>query len=121
MESFFPTMETFNKAYNIIQLSSLPSKTKETSFQIINTTIWTNNKAFISRPRENPDCEYCRQIETMEHLTHDCENYSTPPWLELGESLTQTLRATIGRDMAEIRLTPLEISFTKPIPPSKYI
>ena len=30
---YYPTIETFNKAYNIIQLSSLPSKTKETSFQ----------------------------------------------------------------------------------------
>jgi hypothetical protein len=33
-EVYYPTTETFNKAYNIIQLSSLPSKTKETSFQI---------------------------------------------------------------------------------------
>jgi hypothetical protein len=32
----------------------------------------------------------------MEHLIHDCENYSTPLWLELGESLTQTLRTTVG-------------------------
>jgi hypothetical protein len=32
---YYPTTETFNKAYNIIQLSSLPSKTKETSFQIL--------------------------------------------------------------------------------------
>jgi hypothetical protein len=110
---YFPTIETFNKAYNIIQLSSLPSKTKETLFQIINRTIWTNNNAFKSGARENPDCEYCGQVETMEHLIHDCENYSTPLWVELGESLTQTLRATTGRDMAEIRFTPLEIIFNK--------
>ena len=110
---YYPTTETFNKAYNIIQLSSLPSKTKETSFQILNRTIWTNNKAFKSRARENPDCEYCGQVETMEHLIHDCENYSTPLWVELGESLTQTLRATTGRDMAEIRFTPLEIIYNK--------
>jgi hypothetical protein len=68
------TTETFNKAYNIIQLSSLPSKTKETSFQILNRTIWTNNKAYKSGARENPDCEYCGQAETMEHLIHDCKN-----------------------------------------------
>jgi hypothetical protein len=110
---YYPTAETFNKAYNIIQLSSLPSKTKETSFQILNRTIWTNNKAFKSGARENPDCEYCGQVETMEHLIHDCENYSTPLWVELGESLTQTLRATTGRDMAEIRFTPLEIIYNK--------
>jgi hypothetical protein len=110
---FYPTTETFNKAYNIIHLSSLPSKTKETSFQILNRTIWTNNKAHKSGARENPDCEYCGQAETMEHLIHDCENYSTPLWRELGESLTQTLRTTTGKDMAEIRLTPLEIIYNK--------
>jgi hypothetical protein len=33
--------------------------------------------------------------------------------VELGESLTQTLRATTGRDMAEIRFTPLEIIYNK--------
>ncbi len=49
----------------------------------------------------------------MEHLIHDCENYSTPLWRELGESLTQTLRTTTGKDMAEIRLTPLEIIYNK--------
>jgi hypothetical protein len=110
---FYPTTETFNKAYNIIQLSSLPSKTKETSFQILNRTIWTNNKAHKSGARENPDCEYCGQAETMEHLIHDCENYSTLLWLELGESLTQTLRTITGKDMAEIRFTPLEIIYNK--------
>jgi hypothetical protein len=78
--------------------------------------IWTNNKAFKSGSRDNPDCEYCVQVETMEHLKHDCENYSTPLWVELGESLTQTLRATTGRDMATIRLTPLEIIFNKTHP-----
>jgi hypothetical protein len=34
-------------------------------------------------------------------------------WVELGESRTQTLRATTGRDMAEIRFTPLEIIYNK--------
>ncbi len=43
--------------------------------------------------------------------THDCENYSTPLWMELSESLIQTLRATTGRDIAEIRFTPLEIIY----------
>jgi hypothetical protein len=79
----------------------------------LNRTIWTNKKAFKSAARENPDCEYCGQVETMDHLIHDCENYSTPLWVELGESLTQTMRATTGRDMAEIRFTPLEIIYKK--------
>ncbi len=32
---------------------------------------------------------------------------------ELGEGLTQTLRTITGKDMAEIRLTPLEIIYNK--------
>ncbi len=43
---FYLTMETFNYAYNIIEMGSLPFKTKETAFQILNPTIWTNNKAY---------------------------------------------------------------------------
>ncbi len=41
-----PTIHTFNNAYQLLRLLSLTSKTKETAFQILNRTIWTNNKAF---------------------------------------------------------------------------
>jgi hypothetical protein len=54
---FYPTMDTFNNAYNIIEIGSLPSKTKETAFQIINRTIWTNNKAYKLERRDNPNCD----------------------------------------------------------------
>jgi hypothetical protein len=54
---FYPTIDTFNNAYNIIEMGSLPSKTKETAFQILNRTIWTNNKAYKSGRRDNPNCD----------------------------------------------------------------
>jgi hypothetical protein len=68
---FYPTADTYNNAYNIIRMNSLPSKTKETAFQILNRTTWTNNKAHKSGIRDNPDCDYCGQIETIEHLVHN--------------------------------------------------
>jgi hypothetical protein len=62
---FYPTIDTFNNAYNVIEIGSLPSKTKETAFQILNRTIWTNNKAYKSGRRDNPKCDNCNQTETM--------------------------------------------------------
>jgi hypothetical protein len=38
--------EIFLNLYKVPSLSMLPSKTKESTFQILNRTIWTRNKAF---------------------------------------------------------------------------
>jgi hypothetical protein len=95
---FYPTAETFNNAYNIIGMNSLPSKTKETAFQILNCTTWTNNKAFKSGKRDNPNCDYCGQPETIEHLLHNCEEYSAEVWTELGHSLIAALTTHSGND-----------------------
>jgi hypothetical protein len=65
---FYPTTDTFNNAYNIIEMGSLSSKMKEIAFQILNPTIWTNYKAYNSGRRDNPNCDNCDQTETIEHL-----------------------------------------------------
>jgi hypothetical protein len=72
-----PSQRDFTNAYNILRLPMITSKTRETAFQILNRTIWTNNKAFKSRLRANPHCERCKKVETMEHLLCECEYYST--------------------------------------------
>jgi hypothetical protein len=43
-----PQRVTFLNAYKVLHMSLLPSKTKEKVFQILNRTIWTQNKAFKS-------------------------------------------------------------------------
>ncbi len=43
-----PQRTTFINAYKVLHMSLLPSKTKETVFQILNRTIWTQNKPFKS-------------------------------------------------------------------------
>ena len=41
-----PDRETYSKGYRIVRDKDVPSKTKEISFQILNRTLWTRNKAF---------------------------------------------------------------------------
>ncbi len=72
-----------------------------------------NNKAFKSQSRNNPNCDYCKQIETVEHLLYDCKEYSAPLWDEFGQCLTKTLTAHSGNEVATIKLAPLEIIYNK--------
>jgi len=88
-------------------------ETKETAFQILNRTTWTNNKAHKSGIRDNPNCDYFGQIETIEHLVHNCEDYSAALWEELGHGLTSALVAHSGNEIPTRQLTPLEIIYNK--------
>jgi hypothetical protein len=111
---YFPEANTFTAAYKVIGISSMPSKTKETSFQVLNRTVWTNRKAFRSGISESPTCNRCDQEETMEHLIHQCENYSALVWAEFSRLLTSTLTHIAGQRIARIDLTPLEIIYNQP-------
>jgi hypothetical protein len=86
-----PSQQDFTNAYNVLRLPTITSKTRETAFQILNRTIWTNNKAFKSRMRPDPYCERCKKVETMEHLLCECEYYSELLWNKLAEGLTMLL------------------------------
>ena len=61
-------VNNFKRAYLVIKNKNLTNKTKENSIQTLNRSIWTNNKAFKYNMRDNPDCQYCGEIETMEHM-----------------------------------------------------
>jgi hypothetical protein len=52
-----PGQRAFTSAYNLLHLPLITSKTRETAFQILNRTTWTNNKAFKSRMRPDPNCD----------------------------------------------------------------
>jgi hypothetical protein len=56
-----PSQRDFTNAYSILRLPTITSKTRETAFQILNRTIWTNNKAYKSRMRPDPYCERCKK------------------------------------------------------------
>jgi len=111
-----PDRDTFHAAYKILELPDIPSKTKEIAFEVLNRTIWTNNKAFKSDMAPSPNCDRCEATETMEHLLYECEHYSALMWAEYGTALTGALRETTGQAVAQIQLTPREIVFNAPHP-----
>jgi hypothetical protein len=113
---YVPERQTFKDAYCVLALPFLSSKTKETAFQILNRTIWTNNKAYKSGMCTSPLCFRCDEIETMEHLLYLCPNYAEKVWSEFGCMLTRTITQFSNEYTARIELTPKEIVFNKPHP-----
>ena len=51
---YVPEKNTFIQAYLVVNIPGMSSKTKETAFEILNRTIWTNNKAFKSKITDTP-------------------------------------------------------------------
>jgi hypothetical protein len=88
-------------------------KTKETAFQILNRTIWTNKKAYKSWRRDNPNCDNFDQTQTIEHLIYGWEEYSSDLWTELGQSLAHVITAHTRKAIPTIQFTPLEIIYNK--------
>ncbi len=111
-----PSQRDFTNAYSILRLPTITSKTRETAFQILNRTIWTNNKAFKSRLRPDPYCERCKKVETMEHLLCECEYYSEPLWNKLAEGLTMLLNDISTDRVPRIELGQTNIIFNIPHP-----
>ena len=111
-----PEKNTFLNAYKILFLSIIPSKTKETTFQILNRTVWTQNKAFKSGRDDSPHCYRCEHVETMEHLLYECEHYSSRVWELLGHALTNALAEHSAHPTPVIIFTFLEIIYNKPHP-----
>jgi len=69
---YHPGEGTFQDAYKVLDIPELPSKTKESAFEVLNRTIWTDNKAHKSGLIDSPCCERCEETETMEHLLPGC-------------------------------------------------
>ncbi len=113
---YVPERQTFKDAFGVLSLPFMSSKTKETAFQILNRTIWTNNKAFKSGMHTSPICFRCDEIETMEHLLYLCPNYAEKVWAEAGHLLTRAVSQFTAEYTARIDLTPKEIIYNKPHP-----
>jgi hypothetical protein len=110
------TQRMFNNAYHVLRLPTLTSKTRETAFQIMNRTIWTNNKAFKSRMKPTPNCDRCESTETMEHLLCECENYSVPLWTKLADSWTRLLNDNSLEPVPRVELGQTNVRYNIPHP-----
>jgi hypothetical protein len=111
-----PQRVTFLNAYKVLHMSLISSKTKETVLQVLNRTIWTQNKACKSGLAPDALCFRCEEIETMEHLLYGWEHYSTKIWELAGKSMTLAISRHSGDYIPNMVLTPLEIVFNKPHP-----
>jgi hypothetical protein len=111
------TLQTFNNAFHLLRLPAVTSKTRETAFQVLNQTVWTNNKAFKSRMRDNPNCERCGLPETMEHMLCECLHYAQLLWIKLGEVITNYLNSVLMDYVPKVEYSQLNIIFDlTPIP-----
>ncbi len=111
-----PTTQTFNNAFQLLRLPSLTSKTRETAFQVLNRTVWTNNKAFKSRMRDNLNCERCGITETMEHTLCECLQYAQLIWIKLGDVVTIYLNSISTDYVSKVEYSQLKIIFNVPHP-----
>jgi len=113
---YVPERGTFNQAYLVTNIPGMASKTKEIAFEILNRTIWTNNKAFKSKIMDTPLCTLCPETETMEHLLMECQHYSAIVWKEISQLLTKTAADEVQHEVSTINLTPREIIYNAPHP-----
>jgi hypothetical protein len=111
-----PSQRAFTRAYNLLRLPLITSKTRETAFQILNRTTWTNNKAYKSRMRPDPNCERFSRMETMEHLSCECEYYSECLWNRLAESLTKYYNDMSTTHVPRVDLGQINIIYNIPHP-----
>jgi hypothetical protein len=111
-----PTIPTFNNTYQLLRLPSLMSKIRETAFQVLNRTMWTNMKAFKSRMRDDPNWELCGHTETMEHLLCECLHYSQLLWICLGEIITEYLNSVSSQHIPRVENSQLNVIYNFPNP-----
>jgi hypothetical protein len=78
--------------------------------------IWTNNKAFKSKMRNDPNCERCGLTETMEHALCECLHYAQLLWIRLGEIITRYLNSTSREYVQKVEYTQLNIIYNVPHP-----
>jgi hypothetical protein len=74
----------------------------------LNSTIWTNNKAFKSGLLDSNLSHRCDEV--------DCSNYSGKLWLEIGQTLISSITQYANVYTGRIELTSKEIIFNKPHP-----
>ncbi len=109
----YPQWITFVDIYKVLSLPLLPPKTKETAFQVLSHTLWTQSKAHKSGHAATAHCLCCKEIETIEHLLQDFPHHAAKVWPLAGRSLTKALAQYSGGYVPPPVLTPLEFVYNK--------
>jgi len=87
--------EIFKECYRFIV--KLPTPVHQTSFNfhILNRTLWTTEKAYLSGKNETNKCrKNCDQIATSIHILIDCDSLANPIW-SLFQSILRSLEKPV--------------------------
>ncbi len=76
----------------------------------------TNNKAYKSCKRLDPNCKHSRLVETIEHLFCECELYSNLLGNRLGNVLMQYVKIAVKDLVQRVELGQINIMFNIPHP-----
>ena len=106
-----PDKEVYNQAYKKNYKSNFSEYQKALNLSILNRTTWTKSKAFKSGKEDNNKCEKCDQVETVEHLFLDCDEYAYKIWENL-QFIVQETKSNPG----VINITQENIIYMKEIP-----
>ncbi len=106
----------FPSSFRLPNLRKPSSKTKETAFQILNRTVWTNNKAFQSGLLDPPPVIVGMRSRRSNTSFIHAPNYSEKLWLEIGQTLTSSITQYANEYTVRIEFTPNETIFNKPHP-----
>jgi hypothetical protein len=66
--------------------------------------------------RDNPNCERCGLIETMEHTLCECLHYAQLLWIKLGDVITKYLNSISTEYVPKVEYSQLNIIYNVPHP-----
>jgi hypothetical protein len=66
--------------------------------------------------RNDPNCERCGLIETMEHALCECLHYAQLLWIRLGEIITKCINLISTQYVPRVEYTQLNIIYNVPHP-----
>ena len=89
--------------YQMADKCKINVRSKYFQFQLLHRTIMTNRKLYQFNLRDNEECDYCGEVETISHLLYNCK-YIQQIWNLTIEWLTPLVRDEIYQDKQSILL-----------------
>ena len=109
------TIKEFSSAYTYNMIIPTSTRNKSMNFEILNRTIWTNRKAYLSNMENEGKCDRCGQNEDTEHMFIECDKYPYPIWQHLERILQTVYRSQITRNQGRLgdmpKITRYQIMF----------
>jgi hypothetical protein len=97
----FLNSKDFALFFKLPYKTTLSTKAQTFQYKVINRILATQEKQFKWKLNETPYCEYCKEIETLEHLFFTC-SLSNKFWLAIKSWLKCILQVTFSFHIVDI-------------------